>query len=401
MASIKQKTDKTGNVVYQVQASDGRGRRVWRTFRPEPTWSAKTTQRELQRFAADLENSLKAGTLLTKEEAASKARRDAAEAAKIQTLREYVTRVWMPQKKASVSENTVKVYELELRRRIYPALGECLLTEITPAQITALFFKIHDAGYSPQTLHLERTILEMIFRSAMQDDLIEYSPMLKARYPKASKDTAQKEQEKPLAYTADELRKILAAIEQEPLLWRCVVLLIASTGIRRGEAAGLQWDCVDLATGQITIRRNLQARTGGVYVVTPKTGRERVVQVPADVLELLRQLRAQQPVTVRWCFCQEHSPEPIHPCTYTKHFALIAQRYNIPDFHPHKLRHTFASLAIEQGADVAAVAQCLGHAKIQTTLQTYTHTNREAANRAASLVWSAVQEKPEEQERKA
>ena len=180
-----------------------------------------------------------------------------------------------------------------------------------------------------------------------------------------------------------------------------MVLLIASTGIRRGEAAGLQWDCVDLATGQITIRRNLQAHTGGVYVVTPKTGRERVVQVPADVLELLRQLRAQQPVTVRWCFCQEHSPEPIHPCTYTKHFALIAQRYNIPDFHPHKLRHTFASLAIEQGADVAAVAQCLGHAKIQTTLQTYTHTNREAANRAASLVWSAVQEKPEEQEKKA
>ena len=50
---------------------------------------------------------------------------------------------------------------------------------------------------------------------------------------------------------------------------------------------------------------------------------------------------------------------------------------------------------------MAAVAQCLGHAKIQTTLQTYTHTNREAANRAASLVWSAVQEKPEEQEKKA
>lgn len=236
MASIKQKTDKAGNVVYQVQASDGRGRRVWRTFRPEPTWSAKTTQRELQRFAADLENSLKAGTLLTKEEAASKARRDAAEAAKIQTLREYVTRVWMPQKKASVSENTVKIYELELRRRIYPALGECLLTEITPAQITALFFQIHDAGYSPKTLGLERTILEMVFRSAMQDDLIEYSPMLKARYPKASKDTAQTEQEKPLAYTADELRKILAAIEQEPLLWRCVVLLIASTGIPQGRS---------------------------------------------------------------------------------------------------------------------------------------------------------------------
>lgn len=190
----------------------------------------------------------------------------------------------MPQKKASVSENTVKVYELELRRRIFPELGDSLLTEITPAQITALFFRIRDAGYSPRTLGLERTILEMIFKSAVQDDLIEYSPMLKARYPKASKDTAQTEQQKPLAYTADELRRILDAVEQEPLLWRCVVFLISSTGIRRGEAAGLQWDCVDLATGQIIIRRNLQAHPGGVYVVTPKTGRERMVQVPPDVL---------------------------------------------------------------------------------------------------------------------
>ena len=61
MASIKEKTDAKGRTVYQVQASDGRGRRVWRTFRPEPTWSAKTTRRELRKFAAQLETSSKAG----------------------------------------------------------------------------------------------------------------------------------------------------------------------------------------------------------------------------------------------------------------------------------------------------------------------------------------------------
>ena len=64
MASIKEKLDKNGNVVYQVQASNGRGRRVWRTFRQEPTWSKRTVQRELQRFAAELESQLEDGAVL-------------------------------------------------------------------------------------------------------------------------------------------------------------------------------------------------------------------------------------------------------------------------------------------------------------------------------------------------
>ena len=89
MASIRQKTDKNGNVVYQVQASNGRGRRVWRTFRPEPTWSKRTTQRELQRFAAELESQLEDREVLTRNETEQAAAAQAAEAAKIKTLRQY------------------------------------------------------------------------------------------------------------------------------------------------------------------------------------------------------------------------------------------------------------------------------------------------------------------------
>ena len=61
MASFKEKLDKNGNRIYEVQASNGRGRRVWRTFRPEPTWSKRTIQRELQKFAAELEQQLADG----------------------------------------------------------------------------------------------------------------------------------------------------------------------------------------------------------------------------------------------------------------------------------------------------------------------------------------------------
>ena len=86
MASFKEKLDKNGNRIYEVQASNGRGRRVWRTFRPEPTWSKRTIERELQKFAAELEQQLADGEVLTREETAQKAAAEAVEAAKIKAF---------------------------------------------------------------------------------------------------------------------------------------------------------------------------------------------------------------------------------------------------------------------------------------------------------------------------
>lgn len=398
MASIKQKTDAKGFTVYQVQASDGRGRRVYRTFKPQPTWSAKTTQRELRKFAAQLENELKGGQVLTKAERREQARREAAQAAKVQTLRQYVDRVWMPQKRATAARSSIRAYEVNLRLHVLPALGDSLLGEITPPMITALFYQLQAEGLADKTLNLIWNITGEIFSTAVQDEILDHSPMQKARRPAASKD-AKVDQDKK-AYTADEMLRVLDAIGQEPLVWRALALLLTMTGLRRGEACGLQWDCVDFATGEITIKRNVQPCKGGVYVTTPKTGRERTVLAPPDVLDLLRQLRQEQPVTVRWVFARPHSTEPINPNSVTNHFRQMGRRYGLEDFHPHKLRHSFASIAIEQGADVAAVSKCLGHSTIQTTLAVYTHTNQAATRRAASKVWQALQP-PQQEEKKA
>ena len=398
MASIKQKTDAKGFTVYQVQASDGRGRRVYRTFKPQPTWSAKTTQRELRKFAAQLENELKGGQVLTKAERREQARREAAQAAKVQTFRQYVDRVWMPQKRATAARSSLRAYEVNLRLHVLPALGDSLLGEITPPMITALFYQLQAEGLADKTLNLIWNITGEIFSTAVQDEILDHSPMQKARRPAASKD-AKVDQDKK-AYTAEEMLRVLEAIGQEPLVWRALALLLTMTGLRRGEACGLQWDCVDFATGEITVKRNLQPCKGGVYVTTPKTGRERTVLASPVVLDLLHQLRQEQPVTVRWVFARPHSTEPINPNSVTNHFRQMGRRYGLEDFHPHKLRHSFASIAIEQGADVAAVSKCLGHSTIATTLAVYTHTNQTATRRAASKVWQALQP-PQQEEKKA
>jgi len=122
MPSIKgPMIDTTGAEYYQVQASGGRGRKVKRTWRPEPGWSARTIKRELNKFAAQLENELASGAISTKKEADEQARLAALEAAKLKTLRQYVEGVYMPTKEATFSKNARSSYQQFLNK--HPRFG--------------------------------------------------------------------------------------------------------------------------------------------------------------------------------------------------------------------------------------------------------------------------------------
>lgn len=390
MASIKEKLDKNGNVVYQVQASNGRGRRVWRTFRPEPTWSKRTVQRELQRFAAELESRLDHGEVLTRQESEQKTAAAAVEAAKIKNLRQYAETVYLPEKAASVAEKTRTSYVQLLQQHVYPVLGSVPMPEITAAMLKALLAGLpeHFAFASRVKVY---AVLHGLFKEAVMDDTLDVNPMDKEPRPKQSKDAALPAEHK--AFTVEETRYILHCLEEEPLKWRTFILLLIDTGCRRGEACGLQWQSVDLDAGTVTIERNLQYTTAkGVYETLPKNGRTRVVDISPDVAELLRELRQAQPVMVRWVFTQDDSPEPMHPDTPTRYFQRFGKRYGIEHFHPHKLRHTSASLAITHGADVVSVAAHLGHSDSSTTLRMYAHANEESIRRVGQTVRDALKE---------
>lgn len=95
---------------------------------------------------------------------------------------------------------------------------------------------------------------------------------------------------------------------------------------------------------------------------------------------------------VRWVFTQDDSPEPMHPDTPTRYFQRFGKRYGIEHFHPHKLRHTSASLAITHGADVVSVAARLGHSDSSTTLRMYAHANEESIRRVGQTVRDALKE---------
>ena len=89
-------------------------------------------------------------------------------------------------------------------------------------------------------------------------------------------------------------------------------------------------------------------------------------------------------------FLQDDSSEPMHPTSPTHYFRQFGKRYGIENFHPHKLRHSFASVAIVNGADIASVSEKLGHADKSTTLRMYTHADAESQKRASEIFRKAT-----------
>ena len=86
------------------------------------------------------------------------------------------------------------------------------------------------------------------------------------------------------------------------------------------------------------------------------------------------------------------SAEPMHPQSPTRYFEKFSRKYDIPNFHPHILRHTSASVAITNGADVASVSARLVHSDTAVTLRMYTHATDESIRKAGDVVRNLLKE---------
>ena len=393
MSSYRKMETKDGRIFYEISVSRGRGKsRLTRRWYPPDGWSRRAIERELAAVAAEFERQSDAGEIISRSEQRERDTQAAAEAAKILTLRQYGERVFMPSKAVTMSENSRSNYQGYLDKKIYPALGDLKLPEITPAQITALLLDIQAEGKAHSTVIKVYTILHSFFKMAYLGDVIDRNPMDKVERPKPRKSEATAEEHQ--SYTPAEVQRLFQALEDEPLKWRALVHLLIDTGIHRGECCALRWQDVDFATGSITVSGNLCYTVAkGVYLDTPKNGRARTVYAGAATLALLRQLRGQQArkAISAYIFTQETSPEPMHPQSPTRYLKKLSERYGIPDLHPHKLRHTFASIAITNGADVASVSEALGHSDKAVTLRMYTHASEESISQAAQIVREAIE----------
>lgn len=411
MANAVEKKSKDGRRFYELRAYNKAKKRYYtsRWYVPDG-WSRRAIEKELETKTVEFQQGVNAGVILSKQEqreqeaeakAAKEAEAKAAaeEAAKLKTVRQYAEGVWMPKKIKldGITENTRLSYQINLEKHIFPVIGDTKMKEVSPAAISKMLLDFQ-ADHSQGSCIKLYNVLNGLFDSAFMDDTIQFNPMLKVKRPKRSKDErAVTEAEK--AYSAEELNGIFDCVSQEPLKWQAFIYLAADTGARRGEICGLQWRDVDFKKQQIVIRNNLQySKEKGVYVVSPKGGKPRTVDIGADTVSLLKAHQKEQAQLrlSKWVFSIDGEDAPMFPHTPTRYFKKFGEKYNIPGFHPHGLRHTSASLSLTNGADVKSIADRLGHKDASVTLRMYAHSNDESIRAAGQAARDALRRQKEE-----
>ncbi len=246
---------------------------------------------------------------------------------------------------------------------------------------------------SPRTVHGYHRLVSMIFSQAEKEMLILYNPAHRSTPPKQERKEAE-------SFQPEELAEILRCLDLEPVKWRAITNLLIVTGCRRGEILGLRWDAVDLDRKQLRIDRALlYTSKKGIYEGPTKTGDVRFIKIPEESVALLRLWKAYQDSIEEQSGDQWHETgyvftrdngEAMFPDTVTKWMTSFSKKYGLPPIHPHKFRHTLASLLIYNGTDILTVSKRLGHSQVSTTTNIYSHAIREADERAAESIADIV-----------
>ena len=160
-----------------------------------------------------------------------------------------------------------------------------------------------------------------------------------------------------------------------------IMLLLLTTGMRRGELVGLQWRDVDFKAGTVSINRNVAyTPETGLVVGTPKTTNSLrtvplIPSVSRSLEELRREVEAAYPgadLKTAYLFPNKSGIyDPRMPDSITRRLERFMKRNGLPKLSPHDMRHSCASLLLANGADVKSVQEILGHADASTTLNFY------------------------------
>lgn len=287
--------------------------------------------------------------------------------------------LWLSDHQSTWKPSTYAAYRQIAEKHIIPIIGSCPVKEITEHKLEEFASCIrHLSGetvLSNRHLHQICSVVIMAVKHAKR----KFQYRMEIPENPISQKNSSRRMLPPLKDMAV-LEKYLLAHAQDDT---CLGILIAFyTGLRIGELCALVWGDIDTDEEVIYIRRNLQRVKQGngdvestsVIIQSPKTiHSDRVIPIPPILLPLLK--------------IEEHgSSEPIikgkkniwaEPRTLQYRFRRILKECGIENFNFHMLRHAFATKCIDQGFDVKAVSEILGHSSVQITLNLYVHSTIE------------------------
>ena len=158
-----------------------------------------------------------------------------------------------------------------------------------------------------------------------------------------------------------------------------------ATGLRRGELLGLKWTDIDLDRGVLKIQRAISRQNGKVVEAPLKTKNAyRTLPLSADAISVLKMQKCKVGNS-EWVF-PSPAGGPMSPDSVLHMLQRVLKRAGLPRIRFHDLRHTFATMALQNGVDVKTVSSMLGHYSAGFTLDTYAHVTTDAQLKAAQTM---------------
>jgi len=393
MATITEKK-RNGKVVafkfFHCVGRDEKGKQHFRTttWKPPENLSYAKAKKMAEVEAYKWEQSLMGkgdqphGELTSPAPEAAEAPKTADVVQEEETLRYFAEQVWMPLRVigGGLRPSTISMYSF-LLKVILPKLGDKRITDITGIDIMKYLQYLRDEYKAPDGRVLSEksvkhhfNILRNIFNYAEKQEVILKNPIKKVDPPKLTKRPVD-------ALTQKQAQIFFQALGGCKLEYRCMMLLMATAGIRRGECLGLQWRDFNFEENTFHIERNVTyTKMSGIVVAAPKTPCSvRTIPlmegVKIQLLQLHHEATIRHPNTVLLtAFVFEGKESPFlarDPNTATRKVREFMKSIGLPGISPHDLRHTCATLLLENGADIKSVQEILGHADASTTLNFY------------------------------
>lgn len=387
MASIEKRGANSWRLVVEAgYDADGKRIKRYKSIKVEDSALLKTTKRlkdylndELLKFKIEIE----AGEYIAPEK---------------MTFSAFVQEWEQKYATKHLGEKTLHTYKSHLKTRILPTFGHMRLDQIKPLHIVTFMDSLSREGarlglrngnLPTGTIEVIHRVLKNIFSRATEWKLIKQNPVASVKKP------AVKHKE-IIPYDENEVQLLLVALQKEPIHWRVMVTLALTTGLRRGELLGLEWHHINWETGVIDIVQSVSLSTSGIaHVKEPKTkNSKRKVALPRSMLVELKEyykfkMEEREIIGDRWqggkysfVFCHPDG-KAYHQERPYLWFRDFIKKNNLRYIRFHDLRHTSATLLINQGVHAKIISERLGHGNITTTMNIYGHALRSADQTAA------------------
>ncbi len=306
---------------------------------------------------------------------------------------------WLAGMADTLRPNTLRNYRSHIENHIRPGLGGKQLARITPKDVQK-FYEKAGSGLSSSSAHKIHITLHGVFHQAMDAAVRE---RLTARNPTEGVTLPKKKSSAKQILNDEQLERFMEEIKKDPV-WYDFFYTELTTGMRRGEICGLMWSDFDGKKGTLTVRRTLhQRKGGGLTTGETKTGKgRRTITLPPSTAQLLRNRRKGS--CSQWIFPNPLRPEdPVNPGRACSRLKTLLKSAGLPGIRFHDLRHTFATMSLENGMDVKTLYAIIGHVSSATTLNIYTHITDEMQRNAArnidqGIAGAEVEEEPEREE---